>query len=223
MWCRCSSGTTSAAQAAAGSSSTSSEVRERESSRSVSSQRIARMDSSERSRRQTIHSSVCSISRAPARGGGGVVGEDADDVRTAADLAVDALEQVPGPQLGPVFGRERHERQQVFLGLLEQLADLRRDRLQAGEDVGQAAAGLVTVDGGKTSLSAADTRPRWAGWQWPCMVCSDEVHVAAPRCVQDPRDRLQALVMLSACPRKGGAFPAGRALSSIAAAEIIRA
>src|SRR5215212_5739251 len=36
----------------------------------------------------------------------GVVGEDADDVGVAADLAVDALQRVGGAQLFPVVGGE---------------------------------------------------------------------------------------------------------------------
>jgi hypothetical protein len=40
---------------------------------------------------------------------GGVVGEDADDVGAPADLAVDALERVRGPQLGSVFAWQRVE------------------------------------------------------------------------------------------------------------------
>src|SRR5665809_109665 len=43
----------------------------------------------------------------------GVVGEDADDVGAAADLAVDALERVGAAQLGPVLARERVEAEQV--------------------------------------------------------------------------------------------------------------
>ena len=58
----------------------------------------------------------------------GVVGEDADDVGAAADLAVDALERVRGAQLAPVLGREAVEGEQVLLGLGEQLGDLGRDR-----------------------------------------------------------------------------------------------
>ena len=49
-----------------------------------------------------------------------VVGEDADDVGAAADLAVEALERVGRAQLRPVVGREGVEGEQVFLGLLEQ-------------------------------------------------------------------------------------------------------
>ncbi|MBA2716443.1 MAG: hypothetical protein H0U51_05210 [Propionibacteriales bacterium] len=60
---------------------------------------------------------------------GGVVREDPDDVGAASDFAVDALERVSGPELAPVRARERKERQQVLLGGLKQLGDLRRQRL----------------------------------------------------------------------------------------------
>ena len=56
-----------------------------------------------------------------------VVGEDPDDVGAAADLLVDTLQRVGGPQLGLVLGREVVERDQVFLGVLEQLTYLRCD------------------------------------------------------------------------------------------------
>ena len=46
----------------------------------------------------------------------GVVGEDADDVGAAADLAVDPLERVGGAQLAPVVGGEGVEGEQVLLG-----------------------------------------------------------------------------------------------------------
>ena len=51
---------------------------------------------------------------------GVVVGEDPDDVGAAADLLVDPLQRVRGPQLGPVLGREAVEGDQVLLGRLEQ-------------------------------------------------------------------------------------------------------
>ena len=53
-----------------------------------------------------------------------VVGEDADDVGAAADLAVEALERVRGPELAPMPGRERVEGQDVALGVLEHRRDL---------------------------------------------------------------------------------------------------
>ena len=71
-----------------------------------------------------------------------VVGEDADDVSAAADLAVDALERVGAAQLGPVLARQRVEAEQVGLGVERELGDLRRDGLEALErdTVGRAAA-----------------------------------------------------------------------------------
>jgi hypothetical protein len=97
-----------------------------------------------------------------------------------------------------VLGRERHEREQVFLSLLEQLADLRRDRLQAGQNVGQPAAGLSAV-GGVEDLPERGGHQATLGGTAVAVHVSDEVHTAAlPRRVEDPRDRrLQALVMIA--------------------------
>jgi len=61
----------------------------------------------------------------------GVVGEDADDVGAPADLAVDALQRVGAPELGPVLARQRVEAEQVGFGVFEQLRDLRRRGLEA--------------------------------------------------------------------------------------------
>jgi hypothetical protein len=44
----------------------------------------------------------------------GVVGEDADDIGAAADLAVDALERVGAAQRGPLLARERVKAEQVL-------------------------------------------------------------------------------------------------------------
>jgi hypothetical protein len=55
---------------------------------------------------------------------GGVVGEDPDDVRAAADLFVEALEWVGRAKLRPVRRREAVESEQVFPGAFEQLSDL---------------------------------------------------------------------------------------------------
>jgi hypothetical protein len=48
-----------------------------------------------------------------------VVREDPDDVGAAADLLVEALERVCGPQLAPVRARERVEGQDVGFGVFE--------------------------------------------------------------------------------------------------------
>jgi hypothetical protein len=66
---------------------------------------------------------------------GGVVGEDPDHVGAAADLFVDPLQRVSGAELGPVLAREQVEGDQVLLGVFEQPADLRRDRLKPGDHV----------------------------------------------------------------------------------------
>ena len=64
-----------------------------------------------------------------------VVGEDADDVGAAPDLAVDPLERVGLAQLAPVVGGEGVEGEQVLLGLLEQVGDPRQRLAQAFERV----------------------------------------------------------------------------------------
>ncbi len=61
-----------------------------------------------------------------------VVGEDADDVGAAADLAVEALQRVGGPQLGPVLGGQRVEGEHVVLGGLEHGRDLGELALERG-------------------------------------------------------------------------------------------
>jgi hypothetical protein len=53
-----------------------------------------------------------------------VVGEDADDVGAAADLLVEALERVRGPELAPVRAREAVEGEDVGFGVLEHRRDL---------------------------------------------------------------------------------------------------
>jgi hypothetical protein len=78
---------------------------------------------------------------------GGVVGEDPDHVGAAADFLVDPLQRVRGPELGPVLWREQVERDQIFLGVLEQPADLRGDRLKAGDHVTDPLARLLLVLG----------------------------------------------------------------------------
>jgi hypothetical protein len=54
----------------------------------------------------------------------GAVGEDADDVGAAADLAVEAFVGVVGPDLAPDGLGERGEREQVRAGGLEVVGDL---------------------------------------------------------------------------------------------------
>ena len=74
-----------------------------------------------------------------------VVGEDADDVGAAADLAVDALERVCGAQLAPVLAREGVEAEQILLGVQQQLRDLGRDRLEALDHLSESLARLLAV------------------------------------------------------------------------------
>src|SRR6266545_1444112 len=54
-----------------------------------------------------------------------VVGEDADNVGAAADLAVESFERIRGAQLAPVVDGEGVEGEQVLLGAFEHRGDLR--------------------------------------------------------------------------------------------------
>ena len=139
----------------------------------------------------------------------GVVGEDPDDVGAAADLAVDALQRVGRAELGPVRGGEAVERQQVLLGGLEQLGDLRRRAARRSMTSPKRRGAPSWLSALKTSRSAAETRPRCAGRQWPCML---RTKCTVQRChgrVQDPGDRV--LQARGARRRRTAAARAGRA------------
>ena len=69
-------------------------------------------------------------------------------------------------ELGPMRLREAVERQQVLLGALEQLGDLRRRPAETLDHLAAALAGAVVAVGVEDLLSAADTIPRCAGRQW---------------------------------------------------------
>ena len=69
------------------------------------------------------HSSLLWQDGADQTGDGLAVGEDLDDVCAALDLAVEALDGVVGPDLGPVLAGEGGERGQVRLGVLQHLSD----------------------------------------------------------------------------------------------------
>jgi hypothetical protein len=76
-----------------------------------------------------------------------VVGEDADDVGAAADLAIDPLERVGGAELRPVHGGEGVEGEQVFLGVFEQVGDFRQRLAQPAERVADELARCVAIVG----------------------------------------------------------------------------
>ena len=69
------------------------------------------------------HSSLLWQDGADQTGDGLAVGEDLDDVCAALDLAVEALDGVVGPDLGPVLAGEGGERGQVRLGVDQHLGD----------------------------------------------------------------------------------------------------
>ena len=73
---------------------------------------------------------------------GGVVGEDADHVGAAADLAVQPLQRVGGPQFLPVVGREGIEGEDVLLGTLQRLAYLRQPAVERGDGLREPVAAL---------------------------------------------------------------------------------
>ena len=75
--------------------------------------------------RWTAHSSFCSSRRAPTETDDSVVvGEDADDVGPALDLAVDALDRVNRVQLGAMPLREGHVAEHVVLGFVHDGGEL---------------------------------------------------------------------------------------------------
>ena len=100
-------------------------------------------------------------------------------------------------QLAPVGGGEGGEGQQVLLGVLEQPGDLRRHRLEALDDLGDALARLLAAFGVE-HLSQGGGDQAVLGGPAVLMHRPDEVHTAAlPRARQDAGDRgLQALVMI---------------------------
>jgi hypothetical protein len=63
-----------------------------------------------------------------------VVGEDADDVGAPTDIFVEALERVRRAQLAPVRRRERVEREDVRLGVLEHAGDRLEQRARISRD-----------------------------------------------------------------------------------------
>ena len=67
--------------------------------------------------------------------GGGVVGEDLDDVGAAFDLAVESLDGVIGPDLLPVGAGLVSEGGEIDFGVGEHLGDLGDGRGQGGHDL----------------------------------------------------------------------------------------
>ena len=66
----------------------------------------------------------CSGRAEPIRGrADSLSGEDLDDVCSALNLAVEALDGVVGPDLGPVLAGEGREGRQVGLGVDQHLGD----------------------------------------------------------------------------------------------------
>jgi len=78
---------------------------------------------------------------------GAVVGEDADDVGAAADLAVEPFERVGRAELGAVVGGEGVEGEQVVFCFFEQVVDLRQRRLEPFERLADQLARLAAAVG----------------------------------------------------------------------------
>ena len=57
-------------------------------------------------------------------GDGSFIGEDADDLSAALDLAIQSLQRIGAVQLGAVLGREAHVGQHVGLSLIHQGGEL---------------------------------------------------------------------------------------------------
>jgi hypothetical protein len=74
-----------------------------------------------------------------------VVGEDPDDVRAPADLAVEALERVGASELAPVLSREGVEGEDLVLGLLEDRRRFRRRPLELGDGLREPRPRLLAV------------------------------------------------------------------------------
>ena len=119
----------------------------------------------------------------------GVVGEDPDDVGAPADLAVEALKRIRGPQLAPVLGRKGVEREHVGLGVFEQRCDLRQPALELGDGVAQAPARLLAVWGGEDRADDRAERVVLVAADVAAQI-PEEVHGAPlPRRAEDPRER----------------------------------
>src|SRR3954471_5480424 len=128
-------------------------------------------------------------------GDGGFVGEDADDVGAALDLAVEALERVGRVQLGPVDGGEGHVGEDVGLSLVHQgceLGDLGPELVGDAAPLRLGGLGIVLGEGGGDE--GRDDAPSAS----PGMSerVAHEVHAAAlPSRAEHLRDRrLDALV-----------------------------
>jgi hypothetical protein len=124
-----------------------------------------------------------------------VVGEDADDVGSAADLAVEALQGVGASDLAPVLGREGVEGEDVVLGVLQHAGDLGQLALQRGDRFGESVAGAGEVLGVEDRADQRAEQSVLIAAGVPEAV-AQEVHGAAlPRRAEHLGDRvLQALV-----------------------------
>ena len=91
-----------------------------------------------------------------------IVGEDADDVGAAADLAVDPFERVGRAQLRPVVGGEGVEGEQVLLGFFEQRGDFRQWLAQPLERVADEFPCCSPVSALKIGRSSAASIACWS-------------------------------------------------------------
>jgi hypothetical protein len=124
---------------------------------------------------------------------GSVVGEDADDVGAAADLAVDPLERVRRAELRPVHQREGVEGEQVLLGFFQERRDFRQWFAQPVERVACELARGVAVVGVEDRPQERGDHPLLVFAHVPERLAEEVDRAALPGAVQGLRDRgLQA-------------------------------
>ena len=102
-------------------------------------------------RGRSIHVVLLEQDRPDQAGDRGLVGEDADHLGAALDLAVDALQRIGRVDLGPVLLGEAHVGEHVLLGFIKQCGELG----QLGPDLvgdlaplGLGGVGMVLGEGG---------------------------------------------------------------------------
>ena len=145
---------------------------------------------------------------------GGLVGEDADDVGAALDLAVEPLERVGGVQLGPVLGREGHVGEHVGLALVHQGGELGPARPELVGDVAPGLAALPRRSGWRKAWRSAAATMRVLALAGMGEGVAHEVHAAAlPGGAEHPGDRrLQPLVGVGDDQLDAAQAAAGQAL-----------
>ena len=126
---------------------------------------------------------------------GAVVGEDADDVGAAADLAVEPLQRIGAPELAPVVEGEGVEGEQILLGALQHRGDLRQRPLQPRDCLTDQLARLDTVVGVEDRADQRRDHPLLLLADVAERLAQEVDGAALPGAAEHLRDRvLQALV-----------------------------